>query len=85
MTDVSLERRFVGMIIVGPVFIKAKPGKKKTVIVDFLEDCFVVDVAAKAEDNDANEELMRYLSKVSKRQVKIKSGFTSKNKIVILK
>lgn len=49
---------------------------------------FIIHVSASAENNMANREIISVLSKyfnTSWKNVKIKSGFTSKNKLVEIK
>ena len=43
----------------------------------------VVEVGAPAKDNKANLELVRFLSKELKMPLRIKSGLTSKNKVLV--
>ena len=43
---------------------------------------FIVHLKSAPEDNKANVELAKLLQRFFKKKVKIKSGFTSKNKIV---
>jgi len=59
----------------------ASPNKKKTRITKIISDTVYVDVHATPENNKANDELVRYLSKVYK-PVKIISGKTSKKKLL---
>jgi len=64
--------------------VLAKPGKRETRIVryDPEKEALVVEVGAQAEDNKANVELIKYFSKLLKRNVEIKSGHTSKQKVL---
>ncbi|MBN1792298.1 DUF167 domain-containing protein [Candidatus Woesearchaeota archaeon] len=70
----------------GVLRVHAKPGKKKTRIIGFddSKNALVVEVGARAEDNKANVELVKFLSKGLKRPVVLKSGFTGKDKLLIL-
>lgn len=67
-------------------FIKAKPNARETKIIsyDAGSDEYLVDVAARAEDNLANIEIIKYFSRLSGKRAKIKSGLTSKRKHIIL-
>ena len=61
--------------------IKVKPNARKTKILkegDELE----IAVAAPASDNKANQELIKFLKKKFKKDVKIIRGLTSKKKII---
>lgn len=79
------------------IAIKAKPNSKKTKIdgeVDLPDDSSVpvkkalsVSLAAQPEDNKANKELIKLLSKelnIKKEKISIKSGLSSKLKIVVI-
>jgi len=64
--------------------VLAKPGKKETRIIryDPEREALVVEVGAPAEDNKANVEIVKFFSKLLKRNVDIKSGHTSKQKML---
>ena len=64
--------------------IKVHPNSSKEEIKETSEG-FEVWIKAKAEDNKANAALVKLLKKKFKREVVIKSGFTSKNKIIEIK
>jgi len=69
----------------GPIQAVVKPNAKKTEVLEWLDDHTVkIAIAAPAEENKANVELVRFLSKQVKRRVRIKSGLTSKRKVVEL-
>jgi uncharacterized protein YggU (UPF0235/DUF167 family) len=42
-----------------------------------------VAVAAQPEDGKANAELERFLTKLTRRKAKVKSGFASREKVVV--
>jgi uncharacterized protein (TIGR00251 family) len=71
-------------IINGFLKVAVKPGKKETKILRYDPDkeALVVEIGAQAQDNKANIELVKYLSKMLKRNVEIKSGHTSKQKVL---
>lgn len=71
-------------IINGFLKVLAKPGKKETKIVryDPEKESLVVEVGAQAQDNKANVELVKYFSRLLKKNVEIKSGHTSKQKVL---
>ncbi|MBS3107611.1 YggU family protein [Candidatus Woesearchaeota archaeon] len=64
--------------------IKVKPNARKTEIKEIKENVYHINIKAPAEDNKANLELIKFLSKHFKKEVKIISGFTSKNKLIKL-
>jgi uncharacterized protein (TIGR00251 family) len=70
----------------GVLRVYAKPGKKKSAIVGFDESkhAIVVEIGAPAEDNKANVELVKFISKNLKMNVVMKSGFTSKEKVLLV-
>jgi len=49
------------------------------------DDSYTIYLKSRAEDNKANIELLKLLHKYFKREVKIKSGLTSRNKIIEVK
>lgn len=62
--------------------VKIKPNAKKSEILNQEADTWHIAVKAPAEDNKANKELVRFLSKKLKKRVRIKSGLKSKTKIL---
>ena len=58
-----------------------KPNAKKTSILDEGPPLRVA-LKAKAENNNANIELVKFLSKLHKKQVKIITGLKNKRKVV---
>lgn len=49
---------------------------------DKEKDGYIIKIKARAEDNKANKELIRFLSKMLGKRVKIKSGIKSREKII---
>lgn len=64
--------------------VKVKPNSGKQEVKKISENEYVVCLKKPAEDNKANVELCKLLQRYFKREVRIKSGFTSKNKIIEL-
>ena len=64
--------------------VMIKPGAAKNEIIGFDKDkkAYKVTIKEKAEDNKANKELIRFLSKHLGKRVKIKSGLRSREKII---
>jgi len=62
--------------------IKLHPNSSKEEIKQISEKEFEVWMKEKPVDNKANLELIKMLKKYFKKEVEIKSGFTSRNKIV---
>ena len=62
-----------------------KPNSKNNEVTGFdkNKNAYLIKIKAKAEDNKANKELIRFLSKFLRKRVKIKSGFKSKEKIIV--
>lgn len=67
----------------GSFVVRVKPRCNKTCIVSYLDDVLFVDVAAPADKNKANVELVKFLSKQLGNQVRIKSGRASKEKTLV--
>ena len=61
-----------------------KPNSKENKIIEFNKDSntYKIQIKAKPEDNKANIELIKFLSKELKKKIRIASGFRSKEKIV---
>ena len=68
----------------GSLKIIVKPNSQKTEIIgyDELKKSVVVSVSERPKDNKANIEVIKYFSKLLKKRVRIKSGLTSKEKIL---
>lgn len=64
------------------VIVNSNSPKNKIICFDSSKDAYRINIKAKAEDNKANKELLRFLSKELKKKVRIKSGFCSKEKRV---
>jgi uncharacterized protein len=64
-----------------PVRVKAH-AKKNEVTFDEEKGLFIIEVKEEAQDNKANIELIKFLSRLLKRKVEIVKGFTSKNKLI---
>ncbi len=69
----------------GKVRIRVKAGARKNRIAGFDESkkALVVEVKERAEDNKANIEIIKFFSKLLKGKVRIKSGLTSKEKVIV--
>jgi len=65
--------------------IKAKPNSGKQEIVKVSSEDYKVFLKSSPEDNKANLELLKLLSKYFKRQVHIVKGIKSRDKIVEVK
>ena len=66
--------------------VLVKPNSKKTELLAYNPDkqAVVIAVKAPADKNKANLELIKFLSKQLKRKVRIKSGLTSKEKVIFI-
>ena len=65
------------------IIVVVKPNKKENRIIehDTINNTMTVEIAAQAQKNKANIELTKFLSKQLGKKVRIKTGFTSKEKI----
>ena len=61
-----------------------KPNSRKNEIISYNthKNTYIVTIKEKAEDNKANIELTRFLSKELGRKARIKSGLRSKLKVI---
>ena len=64
------------------ITVIVKPNARKTEILEHSSSHFKIAVKATPEKNKANIELLKFLKKHLKQQVSIKSGLTSKKKIL---
>ena len=60
-----------------------KPNSRENRIgFDKAKNAYLVQISARAEDNKANIELIKFLSRQLKKKVRIASGLKSKQKII---
>ena len=62
--------------------VKVKPHSKKSEIIKISEEEYEVLIKSAPEDNKANIELIKKLSKHFKKEVKIVSGKNSRKKVI---
>jgi uncharacterized protein (TIGR00251 family) len=62
--------------------VKVKPNAPKTKVISQNENELILAVAAPPENNKANIELIKFLSRHFKSKVKIIRGLTSKTKLI---
>ena len=63
-----------------PINIKVRVNKPKTQIVSFSDGIYLIDIKEKAENNKANIEIVKFLSRLIGQRVRIVSGLKSKKK-----
>lgn len=70
----------------GKVRILVKTGMNETKLKEFDESkqLWRVDVAAPPLDNKANLEIVKFFSRLTKKHVRILSGLTSKEKVLLI-
>lgn len=66
----------------GRITVKVRPGARKTRIAGRDGDVLLIDLAAPAQDNKANIELLKLLKRESGKHVRIVLGATRKEKVV---
>ena len=73
-------------IIDNSLRVLVKPGKKKNYVLgyDYEKKALLIEIKAPAQNNKANKEVIRFISKLLKKRVKIKSGHTSKLKTLLI-
>jgi len=64
--------------------VVVKPNSRKTEIIEIKDNVAKIALSAPAEENKANIELIKFVSKLLKRKVEIISGKTNKKKILKL-
>ena len=64
------------------VIIKPNSSKNEIVGFDDNKKAYKINIKEKAEENKANKELIRFLSKILEKRIKIKSGLKSREKII---
>ena len=64
------------------VIVKPNSRKNKIAGFDKAKNTYLVQISARAEDNKANIELIKFLSKQLKKKIRIASGLKSKQKII---
>ncbi|MEK6822639.1 MAG: DUF167 domain-containing protein [Nanoarchaeota archaeon] len=64
------------------VSVKVRPNAKETRITGQDDDTLLIDLAAPAEKNKANIELLKFLKRTTKRTARLTAGATSRNKVV---
>ena len=88
MTDNNSGRNLdINLVLNAKKFkIIAKPNSKESRLEGFDErkNAYRISIKAKAEDNKANIELIKFLSKLLRKRVKITAGFKSREKLVEL-
>jgi uncharacterized protein (TIGR00251 family) len=62
--------------------VRVKPSARETKIISQDGSSLVIAVAAPPEDNKANIELIKFLSRKLKKQVRIVSGFGNRSKML---
>ena len=62
--------------------VKPNSGENKIEGFDSNRKAYIISIRAKPEDNKANIEIIKFLSKLLKKRVSIASGFRSKEKII---
>ena len=71
-------------IINNRLHVKVKPGARVSKVMSIEDSIVHLAIAAQPEDGKANAEVEKFLTRLLKKKARIKSGFTSKEKIVIL-
>lgn len=66
------------------VIVKTNSGKNEIVSYDKIKKAYRINLNAKPIEGEANKELIKFLSKELKRNVRIINGFRSKEKIIEL-
>ena len=68
----------------GTLRIKVTPKANKSEIKEVKDNIVFVNIAAPADKNKANKEVIRFFSKLLKKKVLIKSGLASREKTLLI-
>lgn len=66
------------------IIIKPNSSKNEILCYDNNKKALRVAIFAKPEENKANIEVIKFFSKMLKKKVRIKSGLTSKEKLLVI-
>lgn len=64
------------------IIVKANSHKNEVMSYDSERKAYRVNIKARAEDNKANIEIIKFFSKLLKKRVRILTGLKSKEKII---
>ena len=64
------------------IYVKTNKNQNKLMGFDQEKQAYVLEINAKPIENEANKEIVRFLSKLLKKKVVIKSGLKSKIKYI---
>ena len=64
------------------ITVKANSNKNEVLGYDEIKKSYKINIKAKAEDNKANKEIIKFLSRTIGKRIVIKSGLKSKEKII---
>ena len=62
--------------------VKPNSGENKVIDFDKDKNAYIIKIKSRAEDNKANIELIKFLSKLLKKKARIASGLRSREKII---
>lgn len=62
--------------------VKTSSRENRILGFDSVKKAYKVELKAKPVEGEANKELIKFLSKELRKQVRIKTGFTSKEKLI---
>lgn len=68
----------------GYLKIIVKPNSPKTEITKYENETLHINVHAKPEDNKANIEIIKFLTKKLKKKIVIKSGLKTREKLILI-
>ncbi len=71
-------------LITGRIWVKVKPNSPKTSITGMENNILAIQLNAPPENNRANIELIKFLSKATGKEVRIISGFNKRLKLIAI-
>jgi len=66
------------------IIVKAN-SKKSEIVYDEVKKFYRFNIKERAEDNKANKEIIKFLSKLTKKKARIISGLRSREKLIEIK
>ncbi|MFA5141348.1 MAG: DUF167 domain-containing protein [Candidatus Woesearchaeota archaeon] len=66
------------------IIVKANSPENKIVKFDTEKQALRVEIDAPADKNKANVEIIKYFTRLLKKKVRIQSGLTSKEKVLVI-
>jgi uncharacterized protein (TIGR00251 family) len=83
--EIKVPAQSVEIKIPFKIIVKTNAKQNKVKAFDVNRNAFLVDIKAKARNNEANKEIVKFFSRLLKKRVRILLGLKSKEKVIDLK